>query len=116
NDAVDRIVAAAIRDRLQVGEFVFHQGEPAAGRAHEVGAARDRIVIAIDADDVAVCGRENCTAVAADTEGGVDIDTARAHIETFDRAAAEHGNATSQSASDSARAATARPHARAPCV
>src|SRR5262249_18382911 len=42
DNAVDRLIAAAARDRLQIGEFVLHQDEPAAGVAHEVGATRDR--------------------------------------------------------------------------
>ena len=73
------------------------------------------VVIAIDANDLTICGHENCAAVAAGTEGAVDVDAAGAHIEEFNRAAAEHGNVTSQSASDSARAVAARHHSRAPC-
>jgi len=115
DDAVDRVIAAAARDRFQIGEFVLHQDEPAAGLAHEVGAARDRALVTVDADDVAVRRREDIAGVAAGTEGRVDVDAAGADREEFDRGAAEHGNVTSQSASDSASAVAARHHSRAPC-
>src|SRR5262249_27782115 len=114
DDAVDRVVAAAARDRLQIGEFVLHQSERAGGGAHETGAACDRAWVAVDANDVAVRGREDIASVAAGTEGRVDVDAAGADGEEFDRGAAEHGNVTSQSASDSASAVAARHHSRAP--
>src|SRR5262249_56987557 len=72
HDAVHRVVAAALGDRLQVGESDFHQGEPAARRLHEVGGALDRVVIAIDGDDVAIRRGENRAAGAAGAEGAVD--------------------------------------------
>ena len=91
------------------------QDQPAAGRLHEIGAARDRALVAIDADDPAVGGGEDGAGVAAGAEGGVDIDAAGADVEIFDHGAAEHGNVTGQSASDSGLAAAARHHSRAPC-
>ena len=103
------------RHRLQIGELVLHQNEPAAGRLHQVGAARDRALVAVDADDVASGRGEDCAAVAAGAEGGVDVDAALTDLEEFDRGAAEHGNVTSQSASDSRCAVAARHHSRAPC-
>ena len=45
--------------------------------------------------------REDRARVAAGAEGGVDIDAAVARLEEVDRGTAEHGNVTSQSASDS---------------
>src|SRR5262249_90513 len=115
DDPVDRVIAAAARARLQIGEFVFHQNEPTAGLAHEVGTARDRALVTVDADDIAVRRREDIAGVAAGTEGRVDIDAAGAAREEFDRGAAEDGNGTSQSASDSGSAVAAHHHSRAPC-
>ena len=115
DDAVDRLVAAVAHDRLKVREIIFNQGEAVAGRACEIGAARDRVRIAVDGDDVTVRRSQNCAAVAASSEGRIHVDFPGADVEEFDHGAAEHGNVTSQSASDSARAVAARHHSRAPC-
>ena len=47
--AVDRVVAAAARHRLQIGEGVLYQHEPPLRRLHKIGAARDRALVAVDA-------------------------------------------------------------------
>src|SRR5262249_60675531 len=98
DDPVDRVIAAAARDRLQIREFVLYQDEPAIGLAHEVGAARDRALGAVDADDVAVHRREDIASMAAGTKGRVDIDAAGADREEFDRAAPEPRAVTGQCA------------------
>ena len=74
---------------------------------------RDRGLIAVDADHLAIGGRKNGARIAAGAEGAVDIDAAVADVEEFDGVAAEHGNVEGRSASDS-RAAAARHHSRAP--
>src|SRR5262249_56625257 len=90
DDTVDRVIAAAARDRFEIGEFVLHQDEPAAGLAHEVGAARDRALVTVDADDVAVRRRADIAGVAAGTEGRVDIDAAGADRAEFHLGARAH--------------------------
>ena len=42
DDAVDRVVSAALRHRLQIGESVLDQHQPAAGVLRQLGSARDR--------------------------------------------------------------------------
>ena len=111
---VDRVAAAAARHRAQIGEFVLDQDEPAAGCCSEFGAACDRARITVNADDAAIGGSEDGTGVSAGAKGGIDIDALTADAEEFDRGAGEHGNVTSQSASDSACAVAARRHSRAP--
>src|SRR5712692_7025858 len=115
DDAVDQGFAGALRHGRKARKSVLHQDEPAGGRLHEIGGSRDRAAVAVDADDLAIRGGDNFAAVAASAEGGIDIDAAGADREEFHGAAAEHGNVTSQSASDSRFAAAARHHSRAPC-
>ena len=113
HDAVDRLVPGIARDGVEIGKSVFDQGQAAARLLDQVRAQRDRGLIAVDADHLAVGGRKNGARIAAGTEGAVDIDAAVADIEETDGMAAEHGNVEGQSASDS-RAAAARHHSRAP--
>ena len=73
----------------------------------------DRALIAIDADDAGAGRRQDRLRIAAGAEGGVDVKSAVANAKPFDGAAAEHGNMTSRSASDSV-AVAARHSSRAP--
>ena len=112
--AVDLLEAAASRRGLQVGELGLDQGQAAVRLVHEVGAERDGAPITIDADHAAVRGAEDGARVAAGAKCRVEVDAAVAHREKLDGEPAEHGNVTSQSASDSSFAAAARHHSRAP--
>ena len=116
HDAVDRVIAAGPRHAFEIGETVLDQDQPAFGARHQVEARGNRALVAINADDVAVCGGEDRARIAAGAEGRVDIDAAVADVEEFDRGAAEHRNVTDQSAIGSRLpAAAARHHSRAPC-
>ena len=74
----------------------------------------NRLLIAIDADHPAVRGSENGAGIAAGAECRIDVDGAVPWREKLDHGMAEHGNVTSQSASDSRGAVAARHHSRAP--
>ena len=113
--AVNLSVARLVYRRAQIGELALEEDEPAARCAREVSAAGECARVAIDTDDPTLRGFQNFAAVAPGAEGRVDIDPAIAHIEELYRGADEHGNVTSQSASDSALAVAARHHSRAPC-
>ena len=114
--AVHAIGAAIARDCVEIGKAVFDQREPAVRRLHQVGAERDRALVAVDADHFAVGGRENGAAIAAGAESGVDIDAAVMHVEEVERRRAEHGNMVGRSANDSRKAVAARRHSRTPGV
>ena len=101
------------RDAVERGEALLDQRQSAIGRLHQIGAVRHRALVAVDADDLRIGGREDRAAVAAGAEGAVDIDAAVADVEQLERGPREHGNVTGQSASDS-RAIAARHHSRAP--
>ena len=111
HDAVDR--GRAADDGFQVGEPVLDQIEPALGCLDQAKALGDRALIAIDADDAGAGRRQDRLRIAAGAEGGVDVKSAVANAKPFDGAAAEHGNMTSRSASDSV-AVAARHSSRAP--
>ena len=113
HDAVDRGAGVLTYDRLQAGETILDQFEPPLRLFDEIGASRDGALVAIDADHPRARRSQNCARKAAGAECGVDVEAAIAHVEPFDGAMDEHGNMTSQSASDS-RAAAARHHSRAP--
>ena len=57
HDAVDRRRAAD--DGFQIGEPVLDQIEPALGLLDQIGAARDRALVAIDADDAGAGRRQD---------------------------------------------------------
>src|SRR5262249_56248355 len=113
--AVAGAVAEAARHSRKIGETVLDYYEPPAACLDQGGAARDRALVAVDRDHVAIGGGEDFPGIAAGAKGCVDVDTAVAHREILDDAADEHGNVTGQSASDSRTAAAARHHSRAPC-
>ena len=114
--AVDGVVAAAAQHRLQIGEGCPPPAPAAlAPPAQARRRARSRSGRGQCAIDAAVRRSEDFAAVAAGAERGVHIDPAVAHIEELNRRADEHGNMTSQSASDSVFAVAARHHSRAPC-
>ena len=112
--AIDRLAGRASPDGAEIREFVLDEREPRGRASHKLGAACDRGGIAIDRDNAAIRGSEERAAVAAGAERGIDIDAAIAYAEELDRWAGEHGNVTSQSASDSTSAVAARRHSRAP--
>ena len=115
HDAVDGGKPTAFHNRFQFRKAILDQFEAALRLRHEIGAARDRALVAIDTDDACSRRREDQARVAAGAEGGVDIDAAGTDTEQLDGAAAEHGNVTGQSASDSfCFAVAARRHSRAP--
>ena len=111
HDAVDR--GRASDDCFQIGEAVLDQIEPALGLLDQVSALGDGALIAVDADDAGGGRRQDRLRVTAGTEGRIDIKSAVANAKPFDDAAAEHGNMTSRSASDSV-AVAARHSSRAP--
>ena len=114
--AVDQRMAVSLRHLIETGEALLHQNQPAAGFLHQIGAARDRARVPIDADHSGVGRRQDRAGVAAGPEGRVHIDAAVAQPEKLDDPMDEHGNVTGQSASDSGdSAAAARRHSRAPC-
>ncbi len=82
-------------------------------RSTSAGALRDRALVAVDADHARAGRRQDRARIAAGAERRVDIEAAVTHAEPVDGAAGEHGNVTSQSASDSI-AVAARHHSRAP--
>ena len=110
HDAVGRGAAC---DRRQIGEAILDELEPAARFLDESGAPCDGVVIAIDADHARARRLQDRARIAAAAERRVDIEAAVADAEPVDGAAGEHGNVTSQSASDSI-AVAARHHSRAP--
>ena len=87
-----------VRDGFEIGKAVFDQGQAAGRLLDQVRAQRDRGLIAVDADHLAVGGRKNGARIAAGTEGAVDIDAAVADIEEANSMAAEHGNVEGRSA------------------
>ena len=107
------IARRAADDCLQIGEPVLDQIEPALGLLDQACALGDRALIAIDADDAGAGRRQDRLRIAAGAEGRVDVKSAVANAKPFDGAAAEHGNMTSRSASDSV-AVAARHSSRAP--
>ena len=116
HDAVDRVDAELARDRVEIGEAVLDQRQPAFACSDQREAARDRAAVAVDADHAAVGGIENRARMSAGAERAVDVDAAVARREILERLAGEHGNVTGQSASDSASAVAARHHSRALCA
>ena len=114
HDAVGLVMAQAMRDRFKIGKPILDQDEPAAGGVHQVGSERDGALVSINPDDLAIRRRKNCARIAAGAEGRIDVDAVVSRIKKLDRGTAEHGNVTSQSASDSRGAAAARHHSRAP--
>ena len=120
DDAIDRVMAEAASDSSQIGKPVLDQYQAAAGRldqsrVDQISPERNGALIAVDADHMTVRGGKDGAGKSAGAEGRIDIHTARTHGEIFNRLTHEHGNVTSQSASDSARAAAAPHHPRAPC-
>ena len=71
--------------RIELGEAVLDQREPAAGCSAQTGAARDRALVAIDRRSRAHRPPRGSPAIAAGAEGRVDIDAAVAHVEELDR-------------------------------
>src|SRR5262249_9816258 len=65
DDTVDRVMAEATRDRRKIGEAVLDQHEPPAACLDQGGAARDRALVAVDRDHVAIGGGENFAGIAA---------------------------------------------------
>ena len=98
---------------FQIGEAVLDQIEPALRLLDQACALGNRALIAIDADDAGARRRQDRLRIAAGTERRIDVKSAVANAEPFDGAAAEHGNMTSRSASDSV-AVAARHSSRAP--
>ena len=94
-------MAEGARYGFEIGEAILDQRQPPAGRIHQIGAARDRLLVAIDADHWQFGGGENGAGIAAGAERAVDVDAAVTRREKLDDGTAEHGNVTSQSASDS---------------
>src|SRR5262249_57372104 len=94
-DAVD---LSGRDNRRERRKSVPHQREPAAGALDQISAARDRGLVAIDADDPAIgCGQDGAR-VAAGTERAVDDQAAVAWMEEVHDLGCEHGNVTSRSA------------------
>src|SRR6185295_16939657 len=114
--AVDRVMTLAVRHGFEVREPILDQHEPARRRFDERKATRDRALVAVDADHTRIGCLENGARMPAGTERTVDIDTALTRVEIFGDRAAEHGNMTGQSASDSACAIAARHYSRAFCA
>ena len=83
HDAVDRSWPQLARDGVEIGEAIFDQRQPAAGVLDEIGAERDRRLVAVDADDLAVGGVEDRARIAAGAEGAVDIDAAVTDVEVI---------------------------------
>ena len=50
---------ALARDRVEIGKAILDQRQPAVRRLHQVGAERDRALVAVDADHLAVGGGED---------------------------------------------------------
>ena len=113
--AIDLLMSGALRDSFQVREFALAENEPPIGSAGELGSARDSMGITIDRyDGRAGCG-EDLAAVTAGSKRRINVDPTIADVQIPGRRAAEHGNVTSRSASDSRLAVAARHHSRAPC-
>src|ERR1700722_9780197 len=109
HDTVDR--GRAANDGFQIGETILDQIEPALRRLDQAKTRIDRVLIAIDADDAGAGRRQDRLRIAAGAERGLDLKSAVPNAKPFDGAAAEHGNMTSRSASDSV---AARHSSRAP--
>ena len=85
-------------DRLQFAETLLDQFEPALRLRDQIGAARNRGLIAVDADHARAGRLQDRTRIAAGAEGAVDIEPAVAHREPFDDAVKEDRNMTGSSA------------------
>ena len=65
-------------------------GEPDPARGFgQIGTARNRALVAVDPDDLAICRRQDRARVTAGTERAVDIGAAIADIERLQRRGAE---------------------------
>src|SRR6185503_14051288 len=89
--------------------------QPPTGLLHQRKAARDRIAVAIDADDMRIAGVEDRARMPAGAERAVDVHTAVARRQLLQHLAAEHGNMTGRSAGGRVAAATHH-HSRAFCA
>ena len=90
--AVDCRETGVVRGVVEIGEAVFDQRQPAVRRLHQVRAQRDGVLVAVDADDLAIGRGQDGARIAAGAEGGIDIDAAVTNVEELDCGAAEHGN------------------------
>ncbi len=114
-DAVDRAMAETLRDMFEIGEAVFHQGEPALRLLDQSEALGHRIAVAVDADDARAAHIQDAARVPAGAERAVDGDAAIARRQKLQHLAGKHGNMTGQSASGRV-AAAAHHHSRAFCA
>ena len=112
--AVDFIEPRFARGGVEIGKTLLDQRQPAAGGLHKIGAQRDRVLVAVDADHRAIGGGEDGARITAGAESGVDINAAVMHVEEIESGATEHGNVEGRSANDSRKAVAARRHSRAP--
>ena len=114
-DAFYRREAELARDAIKIGEIRLDQCQPPGRALDQIGPECNRGRIAVQSEDFYIAGRENGEGMAAGSEGGVDIDAARAHGQQRDRLRTEHGNVRGRSASDSRLpAVAAHHHSRAP--
>src|SRR6202007_3368564 len=82
----DAIGGALGDDRLQFAEALLDQFQSTLRLRNQVGATRDRGLIAVDADDARAGRLQDRARIAPGAEGAVDIEPAVTHREPFDDA------------------------------
>src|SRR3954470_24940855 len=107
-------MSTALRHMREIGKAVLDQSQPARGLLDQRVASSDCGLVAVDRNYARACHLEDRAGGPPRAKRPVDVDAAVARRELLERLAGEHGNMTSQSASDVSVAA--RHHSRALCA
>src|SRR5947209_2434977 len=99
---------------VEIGKAIFDQRQPACSLIDKCETCGDCVAVAIDPDDACAIDLKKGACMSASAERTVDVDAAVARLQQVKDLTGEHGNMTSQSASDVSVAA--RHHSRAFCA
>ena len=116
HDAVDRVMAEAARDRFEIGEPVLDQREPAARPLDQLGAARDRALVAVDADHARARRLEDRARIAAGAERARRCRRRRRAASSYSTRGGRARECDGPVRQRQQVAAAARHHSRAPCA
>ena len=78
-----------------MGEAILDEGQPSLGAIDQIEPAGNRRAVPIDADHPGTADAKDGAAIAAGSEGRVDIGSPLTGVEHLDRLATEHGNMAS---------------------